>query len=164
MNIFFVDRNPLKAAQALPDRHICKMPVEGVQMLVSALLRHGVQPNVVTKAGTIHKGGYVNHPCTLWAGTNRSNAGWLFDHTRALCEEYRLRYGKRHFAEGQLDTIAQYLCRLPHGGITPMPLAMPEECKVADPVESYRNCIRLKVATKPGSFVWARGRPQPAWL
>ena len=41
---------------------------------------------------------------------------------------------------------------------------MPDECKTDDPVESYRNCIRLKVSQKPGSFKWAKGTPQPAWL
>lgn len=164
MNIFFVHRDPVKAAQALPDKHIVKMPVEAVQMLVSACLRHGIQPNVLTKSGTIHNGGYAHHPCTIWAGDNRKNAGWLFDHGRALCEEYRKRYGKRHFAEGQLDTIAQFLCRIPHGEMTTPALAMPDECKTSDPVASYRNYIRLKVVTKPDSFVWAKGSPAPYWL
>ena len=43
-------------------------------------------------------------------------------------------------------------------------LAMPDECKVADHVESYRNCIRAKVAEKPDSFVWAKGTAAPEWL
>ena len=62
MNIFFTDRSPKVAAQSLPDKHIVKMPVEAVQMLVSACLANAVEPEVYTKAGTLHKGGYDMHP------------------------------------------------------------------------------------------------------
>ena len=73
-------------------------------------------------------------------------------------------YGKEHFAEGQLRRLAMVLWMIPDGPLTPPPLAMPDECKTPDPVESYRNCIRAKVAAKPASFVWAKGTPAPAWL
>ena len=36
MNIFILDRNPVKAAQMLCDRHIPKMIVESAQMLSTA--------------------------------------------------------------------------------------------------------------------------------
>ena len=105
MNIFYTDTDPVVAAQSLPDRHIVKMPVEAVQMLVSACVRNGMQPNVMTKKGTIHKGGYHKHPCTVWAGDSAENAQWLWDWGMALCEEYTKRYGKTHFAQGQLVTL-----------------------------------------------------------
>ena len=95
------DSDPKAAAQSLPDKHIVKMPVEAVQMLVSACLRHGVQPNVTTKSGTVHKGGYHNHPSTVWAGDNYANAFWTWQWGIELCAEYTRRYGKTHFAEGQ---------------------------------------------------------------
>ena len=106
MNIFYTDTDPVVAAQSLPDRHIVKMPVEAVQMLVSACVRNNVQPNVITKAGTVHKGGYHRHPCTVWAGDSAENAQWLHAWGWALCEEYTKRYGKVHFAQGQLATLA----------------------------------------------------------
>lgn len=165
MNIFYTDHDPIKAAQALPDKHITKMPVESVQMLVSACARHGLPHNVLTKAGTPHKGGYANHPCTLWAGENKANFSWLWRHGVALCVEYTKRYGKRHACADQLYQLMSCLEWLPAGELTTPALAMPDECKVAgDPVESYKNCIRLKVATKPESFVWQKGRPAPEWL
>ena len=49
-------------------------------------------------------------------------------------------------------------------GLTSPALAMPDECKTSDPVESYRNCIRAKVAEKPDSFVWRKCTAAPAWL
>jgi hypothetical protein len=165
MNIFYTDPDPTKAAQSLPDRHIIKMPVEAVQMLVSACVRNDVQPNVITKKGTVHKGGYHRHPCTVWAGDSQENAQWLWDWGWALCEEYTKRYGKVHFAQGQLATLADSVHNdLPDHGFTTPALAMPDECKTDDPVESYRNCIRHKLETRPGVFVWNKGTPQPDWI
>ena len=164
MNIFYTDHDPTTAAAALPDKHIVKMPVETVQMLVSALRRYDIDYTVTTKTGTNHKGGYANHPSTVWAGDNQANATWLWEHGVALCAEYTERYGKVHFAEGQLRTLQTWVLDLPDGKLTSPALAMPDECKTSDPVESYRNCIRAKVAAKPESFIWAKGTPAPAWL
>jgi hypothetical protein len=164
MNIFYTDHDPDTAARTLPDKHVVKMPVEAVQMLVSACLRHNIQPNVTTKAGTVHKGGYHKHPSTVWAGDTQENWFWTLSWGLSLCDEYTKRYGKQHFAEGQLNQLLESLESVPAGPLTPPALAMPDECKVSDPVESYKNCIRLKVVTKPDSFVWRKGTPAPSWL
>ena len=164
MNIFYTDHSPTAAAQSLPDKHIVKMPVEAVQMLVSACLRYDIQPNVITKSGTTHKGGYHKHPSTVWAGDNRANFQWTLLWGFALCAEYTNRYGKEHFAERQLRQLAPSMYDIPQGDLTAPALAMPDHCKVSDPVESYRNCIRAKVSDKPQSFVWNKGTPQPVWL
>lgn len=164
MNIFFTESDPSKAAQSLPDKHIVKMPVEAVQMLVSVMLRHDVQPNVITKSGTVHKGGYHNHPCTIWAGDTYQNAFWTWQWGIALCKEYTKRYGKEHFAEGQLRRLIKVLWMVPNGSLTAPAQAMPDECKDVDPIKAYRNCIRLKIAQKPDSFVWNKGTPAPSWV
>ena len=164
MNIFITDYDPTRAAQSLPDKHAVKMPVEAVQMLVSVMLRHGVQPGVTTKAGTVHKGGYHNHPCTVWAGDTYQNAYWVWQWGIALCKEYTKRYGKEHFAESQLRRIAQVLWMVPNGSFTTPAQAMPDECKASDVITAYRNCIRAKVAEKPSSFVWRKGTDAPVWL
>ena len=164
INIFYTDTNPHFAAQSLPDKHVCKMPVESVQMLVSACFANGITPEVYTKAGTLHKGGYHNHPCTVWAGLTATNFYWTWRWGIALCREYTKRYGKRHFAEGQLETIGQYCWHIRPGHLTPPAQAMPDEFKHADPVLAYRACIRGKVAAKPDSFVWRKGTPAPDWL
>lgn len=146
------------------------MPVEAVQMLVSACHRHGFQPGVITKAGTLHKGGYHNHPCTVWAGDTIANFRWTLAWGMALCAEYTNRYGKTHFAQGQLFKLMEAVdqlklkAQMTEGTLTSPALAMPDECKTPDPVESYRNCIRAKVADKPASFVWNKGTPAPVWL
>ena len=164
MNIFYTDHDPAVAARSLPDKHIVKMPVEAVQMLVSACLRHDIQPDVVTSKGTIHKGGYHKHPSTVWAGDTQENWFWTLSWGLSLCDEYTKRYGKTHFAEGQLYQLLKSLESIPLGPLTPPALAMPDECKTSDPVESYRNCIRAKVHEKPLSFVWKKGTQAPDWL
>lgn len=164
MNIFYTDHDPVLAAQSLPDKHIVKMPVETVQMLVSACIRHQLPYNVTTKAGTLHKGGYHNHPSTRWAGDSRVNFTWLWRHGNALCYEYSKRYGKQHFAFNQIWQLMSCLTWIPEGPLTSPALAMPNECKTEDPVESYRIYLRHKVATKPESFVWRKGRPSPIWI
>ena len=164
MNIFFTESDPSKAAQSLPDKHVVKMPVEAVQMLVSVMLRHNVNPGVITKAGTVHKGGYHNHPCTVWAGDTYQNALWTWQWGLALCKEYTKRYGKTHFAEGQLRQLIKSLYLVPNGSLTAPAQAMPDECKDLDPIKAYRNCIRLKISEKPASFVWNKGTPAPVWL
>ena len=74
-------------------------------MLSLTCVRHGIQPNVITSKGTVHKGGYHRHPCTVWAGDSAANAAWLWAWGVSLCAEYTKRYGKVHFAQGQLETL-----------------------------------------------------------
>ena len=131
MNIFTVDLNPVTAAESLCDKHIPKMAVETTQMLVSALRRHGATDSEVplTKAGTPHKGGYSNHPCTVWAGDTNNNFYWLLAHGLGLVEEYTHRYGKQHACEDQLWHISSLNGRrnyIPKGDLTWVALAIGE--------------------------------------
>jgi len=112
VNIFVLDESPLHAARMVCDSHTVKMPVEGVQMLVQALLTNGAPHNkmpLTKKHNKPHRGGYPAHPCTLWAGASAGNWVWLYLHTRELCKEYTKRYGKTHFAEGQLAQLRDNL-------------------------------------------------------
>lgn len=166
MNIFYVDHDPGLAAQDLCDRHVNSQAKESVQMLVSVLQRYDVEHDVRTKSGTLHKGGYPNHPCTRWAGDSFENARWLLQHGMALCMEYTRRYTKVHACYAQLLQIAALLEDVPfdsHEFTTPA-LAMPDHLKTDCPVDSYRRCIANKVFEKPDSFVWKKGRGEPEWF
>ena len=83
MNIFVLDLDPVKAAQALDCVRLPKMCVESAQMMASALRRHGatdedfIKRGVLTKSNRPYKGGYHFHPCTRWAGDSRANFVWL---------------------------------------------------------------------------------------
>lgn len=133
MNRFVVHENPITAAEMLCDQHILKMPTEEIQMLVSGLLANGAPPvlmPIAKSTGKPHKGGYKNHPTTIWTGLNRSNFFWAVKHCKSLCEQFKMRYGKEHFAEKQLawimsctiDDIPLYYF-IPKGKMTPFPVA-----------------------------------------
>jgi len=66
MNIFFLDRDPYKAALALCDKHVPKMLLESTQMLSTA-----VQANAKKKFDDLYKPAYPKHPMTIWVGFNR---------------------------------------------------------------------------------------------
>tara|TARA_R110001592_G_scaffold138248_1_gene357042 strand:+ start:5563 stop:6117 length:555 start_codon:yes stop_codon:yes gene_type:complete len=108
MNIFVLDNDPVKAARMVCDSHASKMCVEGIQMLVSALLNNGAPADkmpLTKTTGRPHKGGYKNHPATKWASENLSNWVWLLSHTQELCSEFTRRFGGKHFAETQLNAL-----------------------------------------------------------
>jgi hypothetical protein len=172
MNIFFLDTDATKAAEMQCDKHVPKMAVECVQMLVSALRRHGATDNDVplTKAGTPHRGGYANHPSTRWAGDTAGNFFWLADHGIALCREYTYRFGKEHACLAQL-----YDCHragwnfIPYGARTDVPLCVGEDMQrkynamtasMWDAVEVYRDFYH---ADKAEFAKWEKGRPAPTW-
>ena len=101
MNLFACDQNPVKAAQALPDKHVVKMCVENAQMLAVALGDlHGLNfGNIRKKDGTPYsQRAHFNHPSTVWVRSSPANLAWTIVHGLALCSEYMYRYGKIHSA------------------------------------------------------------------
>lgn len=145
MNIFVLDRDSRKAAQAHCDKHVVKMCLEYAQIL-STVSGRGYKPT--------HK----NHPCVKWAAASPAHYAWLYDLAVELGHEYTDRYGKIHASTIKLD-------ELPYPRPQPDPtwyaLAMPEEYKVEDPVESYRNYYR---GAKKRFAVYRAPSMVPGWL
>jgi len=152
MNIFVTDPSPTKSAQALPDKHIVKMPLETCQMLsivCSEKWGHGY--------GQLHrldgepyktdKGAFRNHPCTAWANESIVNAWWLVSHGVALCQEYTHRYGKVHSCEKTILEAASLLPLIPPTLPKSFTRAMPDEYKhdtSIDTFTAYKNYISSK--------------------
>ena len=171
MNIFVLDSSPIKSAQYMCDKHIPKMAVETVQMLVSALRRHNASDNDVplTLAGTPHKGGYRNHPATVWAGESSSNFEWLLEHGFALCDEFKFRFGKQHSCEDQLNHIQRNFYRIPKGPMTDVALCVGVEIQgtvgaTHAPIETAVDVYRqFYIVDKMRFAKWERGRECPYW-
>jgi len=174
MNIFVLDEDPIAAAKMYCDKHIPKMCVEMLQMMGSAVIRHGATPDMMplTKKGTPLKGGYHNHPCTRWVGDSRTNYMWAIDHAQELCKEYRRRFDKTHFCEAGIRHLRYMSKRIPEGDLTPFALAMPDEHRPAglvtdslshasgdEAVQAYRRYYHAKAFA-----VWEKGRPMPDWF
>lgn len=138
MNIFILSEDPVEAAQMQCDKHVVKMIVESAQMLC-----------------TVGKGAYkpthVNHPCTVWASRSKENFEWLYNHAIALCHEYTKRYGRRHKTQDVIEQI-QYPKTFPVTGLTPFVLAMPDEFKIGDAVQSYRAYYHSKASFARWSY------------
>lgn len=163
MNIFAVSLNPNAAARMLCDKHVFKMHVESVQLLVSLCNNLEVEHGIKRKDGGIHKGGHPHHPCCKWLEESAENIEWLLDHAFELCFEHHFRKGTDVFSYYQLRELVPVLKRLPVPEVrqTPFPLCMPEEYKVeGDPVESYRNYY---IGDKVNMATWNYRRQPPSW-
>lgn len=165
MNIFALDEDPEKAAHYQCDKHVPKMILETMQMLGSAVRRHGAKDSdmPLTSQGTPLKGGYHHHPCTVWAGDCMSNFHWLSMHGLQLCEEYMRRFGKVHSCQAGIVKLSKMFKMIPVNGRdkpTPFYQAMPDEYRCADAVHAYRAYY---IGEKSKFAKWERGTDVPEW-
>ena len=182
MNIFYVDKDPVKAAEMMCDKHIIKMILESAQMLCSAKrVLDGKEYFDTTKNGrkikrwrldnaneeaTIYKAGWLGHPSTQWVMKSAYNYIWLYKHMMAMNDEYKSRYNhtKDHLAVQKLGE----LLRQPPKNINIKALAtdatpaMPDECIVpGDSVASYRKYYIMK---KVRFATWKAPSKMPQWF
>lgn len=179
MNIFFIDLDARKAAEQLVDKHVVKMIVETAQLLSTAhRVLDGIQVQIqLEKDGKtrnkkvwilpddrnhiFYKATHINHPCALWCRESVENYNWLVDHLFALSDEYTYRYGKNHKTIQRLGyEIQSPPFNLKEWDWTNPPLAMPDEYKSDDFVESYRNYYREE---KKHLHKW-KNRGVPEWI
>ena len=137
MNIFVLDKCPILAAQAQCNKHVVKMTLETAQLLSTCHHLKATRPS-----RKLYKPTHINHPCSVWLRQSTGNYDWLFAHWCALLEEYHFRYGGVHKPRELLGQLSRAPDTLVQGPMTPFALAMPDECKVGDAVESYRAYYR----------------------
>lgn len=181
MNLFILDKDPVKAAQLQCDRHVVKMIVESAQMLSTAhRMLDGVpelRPSKSGKTNTkywvhpdaeledkLYRAVHMHHPCTVWTMQSNNNYNWHWVHFDALCKEYTYRYGKIHKTDTLLrEILYRPPANIPVGYLTRQPLAMKSnpECMFEDVVKSYRAFYQ----TKQDRFkmVWTK-RETPDWF
>jgi hypothetical protein len=151
MNIFYVNKDPVLAAQQLLDKHVVKMPLETAQLLCSAFPQ-GTAP---------YRRTHYNHPSAIWTRQSKANFEWLVKHGEALCDEYTYRYGKQHksfdvikWCSDHINDI-QWICEV----FSDPPACMPDDCKTQDITESYKEYYRKY---KAYIYSWTR-RERPEW-
>ena len=136
MNIFHLDKNPIKCALYHCDKHVVKMILETSQMLSTAYQKHAGENE------TLYKSAYPNHPMTLWVGETYKNFGWTLLLGESLGFQYTHRYNKRHKSMRIIDYFFKNLDwkdKIPKGEQTPPPLCMPDEFKCDDYIQAYKN-------------------------
>ena len=162
MNIFVLDYNPQVAAEYHCDKHVVKMILESAQILCA--VHHKVYLKTMKKQYTPlemeqsliaeslikeipYKLTHANHPCTIWAGTSRSNYLWLTELAKHLNNEFMFRFNhevnhKSYVVIANLPDID-----LPDTGLTKFAEAMPDYCKVTDcTVMNYREYYKKEKA------------------
>ena len=135
MNIFYLHKDPVKAAKYQYNKHVVKMLLESAQILCTVHHKY-----MGDDADVPYKATHRNHPSTLWAGETANNYAWLYDHFVALSEEYKKRYGREHLSYTKCKNKVNFL---PGGmlevGLTDMPQCMPDEYKDKCSVQAYWN-------------------------
>ena len=175
MNIFILDENIDKCAEAHVDKHIVKMPLEAAQMLctnhwINKYLGH-IPRKLTSEEWAVIKEAkknktrdfpylptMYNHPCTVWVRESLDNYEWCYCYALALNDEYGFRYGKKH------KSVCEVILSLPNMviprlGLTKFVQAMPDELKGQDAVEAYRRFYHKDKAT----FASWKYRDRPTW-
>ena len=136
MNIFYLDADPIKAAQIQYNKHVVKMILESAQMLCTA--HHLLDP--CNSDDIPYKVAHKNHPSTIWVRQSAPHYLWLYHHMIALGEEYTKRYGKEHLTITKCkDVLARYPGGIFNVGFSQPPQAMPDEYKDPCSIQAYWN-------------------------
>ncbi len=181
MNIFYLDKDPIRAAEMSCDKHVCKMIIESAQMLSTAhRIIDGIEYYGKTANGrkikrwkhpdknletSLYLASHVKHPSTIWVMQSAYNYIWLYRHMMALNSQFRLRYNKSidHMTVQKLGIILKDIPKnIPLNKIgTEPPPAMPDECKVpGDSIASYRKYYIMK---KREFATWRSPSEVPEW-
>lgn len=130
MNLFVLDKSPMKAAEYHCDKHVPKMILETAQMLCTARHHWGLDAP--------YKPAYVNHPCTRWVRETSDNYRWAWVLGFWLGKQYEQRFGKTHKSSDVIMKVMKHSARMPTG-LTPFAQAMPDVYKQDDAVDAYRS-------------------------
>jgi hypothetical protein len=155
MNIFLLDWDVKKCAEYHCDKHVVKMILETAQLLCGV---HHMTEQVTEQVP--YKLSHKNHPCAIWARESLTNYLYLCELGLELCKEYTYRYEKRHKSQDVIEWCITNKSQISDKGFTKPALAMPDEYKVSDAVESYRNYYK---GEKHQIFAWKK-RDIPLWL
>jgi len=137
MNIFYLDKCPVKAAQVQYNKHVVKMILESAQMLCTAHHCYGDKDQV---ENVPYKQAHLNHPSTVWTRRSKSTYMWLYNHMMALGNEYTKRYGKTHLSITKCkDFLAIPPRHIQGDDWCQPPQAMPDEYKDECSIQAYWN-------------------------
>lgn len=133
MNIFYLDRNPARAASYMYNRHVVKMILESAQLLCTAHIELG-------NTDVPYKATHKNHPSAVWTRSSALSYDWVYKHMLALGEEYTRRYGKTHLTITKCkEALSSPPPGISHTEFKDPPQCMPDEYKSDDAVTGYRN-------------------------
>ena len=158
MNIFYLDRDPVVAAQMQCDKHVVKMILESAQMLSTA--HRVLDGDEYANNYGLYKMAHKNHPSTIWVRTCDENYEWLWNHMEALMYEYTHRYGKKHATERLTHALWKLPTNISYDDFTDPPQCMPDYCKGDDTVSANQTYY---IEEKSYFATW-KNRDTPEWF
>lgn len=176
MNIFYIDKDPAAAATMMVDKHVCKMIIESAQLLSTAhRILDGTEYIGATKTGRkvkrwrlddwredyMYQATHINHPSAIWTRESVYNYDWLYQHFKALNEEFKHRYDKKHACSNLIKCFYVIPHNIPDIPFTQPPPAMAKEYIISeDSVTNYRNYYK---SGKTHLHAWKK-REAPQWI
>ena len=174
MNIFYLDRDVKTCATYHNDKHVVKMILEYAQLLSTAHRMLDGDEYIDASSGRrikrwrlknesmeniLYKASHINHPSAIWVRQSNNNYNWLMCLLQDLLQEYTYRYGKIHATDRLVYWLRKPPANIPVGYFTQPTPAMPDEYKVPDSVQSYRNYY---IGAKKTMAKW-KNRSIPEW-
>lgn len=167
MQIFFLSRDPRRAAQYACDKHAVNQPKESLQIISTVwYVLYPSQWKIYFARGWLLRP-WTNpkHPVVLWAMDTTGNYVWLLNHFGAQLEEYTARYNKVHAYQTCYNNIVTMMPdpSFERDDFEPMKLefqAIPVELKQEDAVQAYRAFYRRD---KARFAKWAHSDPPEWW-
>lgn len=152
MQIYILDKDPIKSARYHTNIHVSKMLTESLQVLSTVCHLKG------QNSLAIYSKTHINHPCVKWASASIDNYLWLYDMTKELYNEYKYRYGehKTHLAGEKFKKLG--IPYIKEEGLTPFVYGFNNpKYWYDDVVQGYRDylinekahCIKYKRREKP---------------
>lgn len=163
MNIFAVDSNAERAANALCLNHVCRLILDCSQLLSMTFASKTI-PSLPYPNWNESQ---YNHPCVVWTRGTIANWSWIYSHGLTLCERYNRVYGRRHNCQPHFDWyVRNYTSYLPSSVInsnqlTPFIQCMPEQYK--NPNNAYLAYRNYYIAEKAEFAKWESLAAIPNW-
>jgi len=170
MNLFFLHHLPHICAQYHCDKHVVKMILELCQLMYTA---HRVNGSVLPENS--YRMFNHKHPTAIWVRKSLENYTYTVELCKYLCLEYTYRYNKIHSCQEHCEWLLQnipsfevqddytpstVLATNKNLKLTPQPLAMYDDVKGPDTIQSYRQYYNVH---KKRFATWT-GRTVPWWF
>lgn len=122
-----------KSAKSHDNYRLSRSLIATTQILAATLLHHGLKTEIKPISS--------NHPFHLWTVESTDNINSIFTFGDALSNEFYIRFGKIHKSGILLQKMRSDLekIKIKDEKKNNFPLAMPEEFKADDVIQSYRN-------------------------
>lgn len=166
MQIFLTSPDMDTCARDLDDKRLNKIIVESAQIASTALWI-----NNCDVAETMYANGHCylptheHHPLVVWASENIGHYYFVLRYGKALCKEYKYRFGKVHKTRAIISRliVGMYSWDIDKNDMfCVMPNCTTNHKYVNDIYEAYRLCLLEKWQEQKVAPVWSN-RIRPDW-